>query len=140
MLKTHNLDYILHETAFKTRQLGLIIEILFSISKKFITNSNNIPSISKTKQHTPMTWCTYLQSFEKIHRCVFELHTVRKLNVTDRQADRRTGGVAISPVRAFGEAGDTYKHMPYPIPNVASTEIHHMTLLVPDTGGFYLCV
>ena len=22
---------------------------------------------------TPMTWCTYLQSFEKINQCVFEL-------------------------------------------------------------------
>ena len=46
---------------------------LFSIFKKFIKNSNNIPSISKTIQHTPMTWCTYLQSCEKIHQCVFEL-------------------------------------------------------------------
>ena len=47
--------------------------LLFSIFKKFIKSSNNIPSISKTIQHTPMTWCTYLQSFEKIHQCVFEL-------------------------------------------------------------------
>ena len=45
----------------------------FSKFKKFITNSNNIPSIPKTIQHTPMTWCTYLQNFEKIHQCVFEL-------------------------------------------------------------------
>ena len=36
-----------------------------SIFKKFIKNSNNIPLISKTIQHTPMTWCTYLQSFAK---------------------------------------------------------------------------
>ena len=51
-----------------------IIKILFfSIFTKFIKNSNNIPSISKTIQHTPMTWCTYLQSFEKIQQCVFEL-------------------------------------------------------------------
>ena len=49
--------------------------------------------------HTPMTWCTYLQSFEKIHQCVFEL--VRKLNVTDR----RTGGVAISPVPGLRRRG-----------------------------------
>ena len=28
----------------------------------------------KTIQHTPMTWCTYLQNLEKIHQCVFELH------------------------------------------------------------------
>ena len=41
--------------------------------KKIIKISNNIPSISKTIQHTPMTWCTYLQSFEKIQQCVFEL-------------------------------------------------------------------
>ena len=43
--------------------------IFFSILK----NSNNIPSILKTIQHTPITWCTYLQSFEKIQQCVFEL-------------------------------------------------------------------
>ena len=40
---------------------------------QYLKNSNNILSISKTIQHTPMTWCTYLQSFEKIHQCVFEL-------------------------------------------------------------------
>ena len=50
-----------------------ILKILFFSIFKFIKNSNNIPSISKTIQHTPMTWCTYLQSFEKIQRCVFEL-------------------------------------------------------------------
>ena len=72
-----------------------ILKILFfSIFKKFIKNSN-IPSLSKTIQHTPMTWCTYLQSFEKIHPCVFRV-TVRKLNVADgqmdRQMDRQTDG------------------------------------------------
>ena len=77
--------------------------IFFNILKKFIKNSNNIPSISKTIQHTPMTWCTYLQSFEKIHWCIFEL--VRKLNVTDGRTDR-PGGIAILPSRAFGAAGD----------------------------------
>ena len=49
-----------------------ILKILFfSIFK----NSYKIPSISKTTsiQHTPMTWCTYLQSFEKIYQCIFEL-------------------------------------------------------------------
>ena len=51
-----------------------ILKILFfSIFKTFLKNSNNIPSISKTIQHTPMTWCTYLQSFEKIQQCFFEL-------------------------------------------------------------------
>ena len=49
----------------------------------------------------PMTWCTYLQSFEKIQQCVFE----RKLNVTDGQTDRRTGGVAISPVPGLRRRG-----------------------------------
>ena len=34
---------------------------------------NNIPSISKIIQHTPMTWCTYLQCFKKIHQCIFKL-------------------------------------------------------------------
>ena len=46
----------------------IYIYLFFSIFKKFIKNSNNIPSISKTIQLTPMTWCTYLQSFEKIHQ------------------------------------------------------------------------
>ena len=84
--------------------------LFFSIFKKFIKNSNNIPSISKTIQHTPMTWCTYLQSFEKIHQCVFEL--VRKLNVTDRRTDGRTdrqtdGGRCniISPVPGLRRRG-----------------------------------
>ena len=44
-----------------------------------------IQSISKTIQHTSITWCTYLQSFEKIQQV-----TVQKLNVTDRQTDRWT--------------------------------------------------
>ena len=84
------------------------IILFFSIFKKFIKNSNNIPSISKTmQQHTPMTWCTYLQSSEKIYQCVFEL--VWKLNVTDRQTDGQTdrrGALQYLPSRAFGAAGD----------------------------------
>ena len=47
--------------------------VFFSIFKKFIKNSNNIASISKTKQHSPMTWCMYMQSLEKIQQYVFEL-------------------------------------------------------------------
>ena len=65
--------------------------LFFSIFKKFLKILNNIPSISKTIQHTPMTWCMYLQSFEKIHQCVFWV-TVRKLNVTDRRTDGQTDG------------------------------------------------
>ena len=74
------------------------ITIFFSIFKKFIKNSNNIPSISKTIQHTPMTWCTYLQSFRENTAMRF-LVTVRKLNVTD--------GVRcnISRPRAYGASG-----------------------------------
>ena len=100
-----------------------IIQIFALGQKNIIKNSNNIPSISKTIQHTPMTWCTYLQlSFEKIHQCVFALRkyinafllwentsnaflfcvTVRKLNVTDRQM----GALQYIPSRAFGAAGD----------------------------------
>ena len=92
----------------------------FQYLKKFI-------KISKTKQHTPMTWCTYLKSFETIHQCVFELHfsplfptfphfsptkrdgqTARDRRTdrgTDRQTDRRTGGVAISPVPGIRRRG-----------------------------------
>ena len=54
---------------------------------KYLKNSNNIPSISKTIQHTPMTWCTYLQSFEK--NTAMRLELVRKLHVTDGQTDGR---------------------------------------------------
>ena len=70
-----------------------ILKILFfSIFKKFIKNSNNIPSISKTIQHTPMTWCTYLQKFGENTSMRFWV-TVRKLNVADRQTDgQRDGG------------------------------------------------
>ena len=50
-----------------------ILTFFFQYLKKFIKNSNNIPSISKTTQHTPRTWYTYLQFFEKIHQCIFEL-------------------------------------------------------------------
>ena len=31
------------------------------------------PAGDKNYTAHPMTWCTYLQSFEKIHQCVFEL-------------------------------------------------------------------
>ena len=87
---------MLHETRRKHEILKKKKNIyIFLIFKKFIKNSNNIPSISKTTQHTPMTWCTFLQSFEKIQQCVFEL--VRKLNVTDGRTGRRTEGVAILP-------------------------------------------
>ena len=51
----------------------VVCEGHFSIFQKFIKNSNNIPSISKTIQHIAMTWCTYLDSFEEIQQCVFEL-------------------------------------------------------------------
>ena len=71
------------------------------IKIQYLKNSNNIPSISKTIQHTPMTWCTYLQSFEKIQQSVFEL--VRKLNVMDRQTDG--GHCNISRPRAYGAGG-----------------------------------
>ena len=60
------------EENFRHIEKKILKMLFFSIFKKFIKNSN-IPSISKTIQHTPMTWCTYLQSFEKIHQCVFEL-------------------------------------------------------------------
>ena len=71
-------------------ELFLILKkniLFFSIFKKIIKNSNNIHTINikKNIQHTPMTWCTYLQSFEKIHQCIFKL--VRKLSVTDGQTD-----------------------------------------------------
>ena len=74
----HQIFFLMLEIAWNAKKLEIlkqkILKILFfSIFKKFIKNSNNIPSISKTIQHTPMTWCTYLQSLEKIHQCVFEL-------------------------------------------------------------------
>ena len=73
-----------------------IFNLFSSIFQKFITNSNNIPSISKTIQHTPLTWCTFLQSFENTSMRFWV--TVRKLNVTDGRIDRQTGSLARSPV------------------------------------------
>ena len=37
--------------------------------------------------------------------------TVRKLNVTDRQTERRTGALQYFPSRAFGAVGDNYIHV-----------------------------
>ena len=71
----------------------------------FVKNSKKIPSISNTIQHTPMTWCTYLQSFEKLQQCVFEFNTARKLNVMEGRTDRQ-GAFQYLPSRAFGAAGD----------------------------------
>ena len=73
--------------------------------QKFLKNSNKIQSVSKTIQHTPKIWYIYLQSFEKLQQCVFEL--VRKLNVTDGQTEGGVGGGAFQylPSRAFGVAG-----------------------------------
>ena len=39
-------------------------------------------------QHTPMT-CTYLQSFDIIHECVFKLQCENQMWWTDRQIDGR---------------------------------------------------
>ena len=95
--------------------------LCFSIFKKIIKNSNNIPSISKTTQHIPMTWCTYLQSFEKIlwHQCVFELQCENWTWWTDRRTDRQTdgGGVAISPVPRPTARREIKTDVPYKLAN-----------------------
>ena len=44
---------------------------------------NNIPSILQTIQHTPMSWCTYLQFKKNTAMCLQV--TVRKPNVMDKQ-------------------------------------------------------
>ena len=81
-----------------------ILKILFfSIFKKFIKKSNNIPSISKTIQHTAMTWWTYLKSFENAFLS-YNAKTKRD-GRTDRGTDGRTGGVAISPVPGLRRRG-----------------------------------
>ena len=61
--------------------------------QKLIQNSNNIQSISKTIQHTPMTWCTYLQ---RKYCNAFSSYRAKT------KRDRRTGGVSISPVPGPG--------------------------------------
>ena len=78
---------------------------------QYLKNSNNIPSISKTIQHTPMTWCTYLQSFEKIHQCVFELQC------------EQTDALQYLPSRAFGAAGDNKTYADLYIPRIVSTNL-----------------
>ena len=65
-------------------------------------------NVKKTIQHTAMTWCTYLQSFEKIQLCVFKL--VQKRNVTDRQTDGRAGGRF--NISRPGAEGDNYTNKP----------------------------
>ena len=50
-----------------------------------------------------MTRCTYLQSFEKIHQCVFA--KTKRDGRTDRRTDGR-GALQYLPSRAFGAAGD----------------------------------
>ena len=54
-----------------------------------------------------MTWCTYLQSFEKIQQFVFLSYSVKtkRDRRTDRQTDGR-GALQYLPSRAFGAAGD----------------------------------
>ena len=48
---------------------NFILFNIYKIHKKIKQHSVNI----KNYTAHPMTWCTYLQSFEKIHLCVFEL-------------------------------------------------------------------
>ena len=58
--------------------------------------------MKKTIQRTPMTWCTYLQSFMKNTAMHFRV----TVNVTDGQTDRRPGVFQYFLSRAFGAAGD----------------------------------
>ena len=84
--KTWNFEEILFQILF------------FSIFSKFIKNSSNIPSISKTIQHTPMTWCTYLQRFSRKYINAFLSYSAktkcdgRTDRWTDGRTDRQTGG------------------------------------------------
>ena len=91
-----------------------ILKILFfSIFKKFIKNSNNIPSISKNYTAHPHDLVHVPAKFRENTAMRFWV-TVRKLNVTDRQTDGRTdrqtdgwtGALQYLPSRAFGAAGD----------------------------------
>ena len=54
---------------------------------QYLKNSN-IPSISKTIQHTPMTWCMYVPAKFRENTSMCFRVPVRKLNVTDGQTDR----------------------------------------------------
>ena len=74
------------ENSIKPEENMKYCQFFFSILKTFIKNSNNIPSISKTIQHTPMTWCTYLQSFAS-----YSAKTKRD-GQTDGRTDGRTDG------------------------------------------------
>ena len=76
--------------------LTTILFYFFSIFKKFIKSSNNIPTISKTIKHTPMTWCTHLHSYSA---------KTKREGQTDGQTDRR-GALQYLLSRAFGAAGD----------------------------------
>ena len=73
--------------------------IFVSIFKKFIQNSNNIPSISKTIQHTPHYLVHVPAKFRENTAMRFWVTVWQTARQTDRLTDGQTdGGVAISPV------------------------------------------
>ena len=68
-----------------------------------------------------MTWCTYLQSFEKIQQCVFELQC-KKLNVTDRQMDGGGGHFNISRPRPIETSHSWNCFSKYPLDAIVDVE------------------
>ena len=95
----------------------------FSIFKKFIKNSNNIPSISKTIQHTPMTWCTYLQVSRKY------------INGTDGRMDGQTDGGRCNISRPGPSAPQEIT--PPPLPQTTPTfEIQNQNIEIQNQNIF----
>ena len=84
-----------------------ILKILFfSIFKKFLKNSNNIPSISKTIQHTPWLGARTCKVSRKYSNAFLSYSAKTK---RDGQTDGR-GALQYLPSRAFGAAGDKKWH------------------------------
>ena len=80
-----------------------------------------------------MTWCMYLQSFEKNISMSFRV-TVRKLTVTDGRTDGRTGVLLYLPSRASGAAGDNE------VPILLSGWLHLNLLHRADTPESRVCI
>ena len=68
--KIQNVDpFLPSKTTLRAIQPNSPYDMLFMSYQR----RKKLTEISTPTAHTPMTWCTHLQSFEKIRLCIFEL-------------------------------------------------------------------